>query len=408
MNFLENPVLEQERIQDLHSYSILDSFSEEDFDNLTTIASQICGTSISLISLIDNDRQWFKAKHNFTADETPREFSFCAHAINQPNDVLIVEDARADTRFQDNPLVNGSPNIVFYAGVPLVSEAGYPLGSLCVIDEKPKLLSPEQITSLKALSKQAMNLMELRKKKIQLEKAEARLQEKNANLEQFAVLAAHDLKSPLYNISSLIDLIESQYEQDIREEVKEILNYIKASSTKLKDLIEGLLAYSRSDQLFNGNQVEIKLSDLQQDITCLFRGNKNSQIRFYSEVDAVYTNKAILQQILVNLVANAIKYNNKKMAEIEIGVTEQEEEYLFYVKDNGPGIAPKNHERIFRIFETLLQKDQYGERGNGIGLATVKKIIERSGGTIRVESEVGQGATFIFTLKKPGFTPALP
>ena len=159
---------ERERLKDLESYNILNTLPESDYDGLTGIAAEICGTHISLVSLIDDKRQWFKSHHGLDAAETPKEYAFCAHAINDQDNVFIVEDARRDKRFHDNPLVTGEPFVIFYAGVPLVSENGLPLGTLCVIDDKPKLLSKSQIHSLKALAQQVMNLLTLRKKRLTL------------------------------------------------------------------------------------------------------------------------------------------------------------------------------------------------------------------------------------------------
>ena len=183
---------EKERLASLESYSILDTLPEEEYDNLTAIAAEICGTPISLVSLLDNKRQWFKSHHGIDASETPKEYAFCAHAINSEEDILIVQDSRTDERFHDNPLVTGDPRVIFYAGIPLSTENGLPLGTLCVIDHKPKLLSQSQIASLKALAKQVMNLLKLRKSKIQLNKTIDSLEEKNIELERFAYIAAHD------------------------------------------------------------------------------------------------------------------------------------------------------------------------------------------------------------------------
>ncbi|MDO7744070.1 MAG: GAF domain-containing protein, partial [Pedobacter sp.] len=127
------PPDEQDRLDALRSYHILDTLSEEEYDELTDLASVICETSIALISLVDSDRQWFKSKKGLVTTETDRAYSFCAHAIINPNELLEIENAKIDDRFKDNPLVTGDPNIAFYAGVPLVNEDGYPLGSLCVI-----------------------------------------------------------------------------------------------------------------------------------------------------------------------------------------------------------------------------------------------------------------------------------
>src|SRR5436190_14980340 len=120
----QTPANEQERLQALYEYDILDTLPEKDFDYLTRIAAQICDTPISLITLIDSSRQWFKSHHGIDVQETGKELSFCAHAINTPQQIMVVPDTRLDERFADNPFVTGEPNAVFYAGVPLVTEKG--------------------------------------------------------------------------------------------------------------------------------------------------------------------------------------------------------------------------------------------------------------------------------------------
>jgi C4-dicarboxylate-specific signal transduction histidine kinase len=153
---------ELERIKALYSYQVLDSESEKEYDDLVLIASQICGTPTSLISLVDQNRQWHKAKVGLEADEIPRHLTFCTHAI-QSDKTFIVEDASKDIRFKNNPLVTGNPNIRFYAGAQLQTSDGYNIGALCVIDNKPLKLSESQIQSLEALARQVVGLLELRK-----------------------------------------------------------------------------------------------------------------------------------------------------------------------------------------------------------------------------------------------------
>jgi GAF domain-containing protein len=158
------------RVSALQKYAILDSEPELAFDDLTLLASYVCKTPIALISLIDEDRQWFKAKVGISATETSRDIAFCSTAIQQA-DVFVVPDALQDERFRTNPLVVSEPNIRFYAGAPLINEDGYALGTLCVLDQTPRELAAEQRAALKALSRLVLMQMEFRRNLILLKQA---------------------------------------------------------------------------------------------------------------------------------------------------------------------------------------------------------------------------------------------
>ncbi|RFZ91289.1 PAS domain S-box protein [Mucilaginibacter conchicola] len=173
------PSTEQERLNALYSYNILDTASEEDFDELTGLASAICNTPIALISFVDKHRQWFKSHNGLDVTETDRAMSFCAYAINEPTEILEVEDAEQDLRFSDNPLVTGDMNLTFYAGVPLVNADGAALGSLCVINYVPQKLNDMQRKALKILAKQVIDKLELRRKLLDAETTGQRILELN-------------------------------------------------------------------------------------------------------------------------------------------------------------------------------------------------------------------------------------
>ena len=167
----EPPLTEQARLEALRSYDILDTEAEVDFDKLTRLAAQICGTPIALISFVDENRQWFKAAHGLDTPETPREQAFCAHAILDKDSIFSVPDARADPRFSDNPLVTGTPHIRFYAGCPLVPEEGEALGTLCVLDREPRMLDARQQDALRILAQSVVVLLQTRKTARRLQSA---------------------------------------------------------------------------------------------------------------------------------------------------------------------------------------------------------------------------------------------
>ncbi len=391
---------EELRLEKLDSYSILDTLPEADYDNLTAIAAQICGTPISLVSLLDSKRQWFKSHYGLEAKETPKEYAFCAHAINDPKDIFIVEDARKDARFHDNPLVTDDPNVIFYAGVPLKSEEGLPMGTLCVIDNKPKQLSKEQQNSLRALAKQVMNLFELRQVKTKLEASLEQLNRRNKGLEKFAMVAAHDIKSPLNNISQLASLFVEDYKSKLDADGIEIIETLQGSSDRLRELVDGLLEYSRTAEVLRKKVDVIKLVELEQRLIQII-ADKKSKLSFISDLEEISTNKTALDQILVNLITNAIKYNDKEQPKINVKISSTESQYEISVKDNGPGIPEKHLTKIFEIFQVMKPQDRFGKQGNGIGLATVRKLVEELGGAINVQSELGNYSQFTFTIKKP-------
>lgn len=176
---------EERRLESLRMLNILDTLPEKDFDDIILIASQICETPIALISLVDNERQWFKAKIGLNDNETPRDIAFCSHAILQ-DDLFIVPDATKDERFSENPFVTKDPNVRFYAGAPLISPNGFPIGTVCVIDSKPRTLTSKQRNALSALSNQVSRLLQLKSELIKSDAIQRRLEIKKTTLDNIS------------------------------------------------------------------------------------------------------------------------------------------------------------------------------------------------------------------------------
>ncbi|MDG5491919.1 GAF domain-containing sensor histidine kinase [Psychroserpens sp. SPM9] len=389
------PKNELQRLNAVKSYAILDSLPEKDYDKITKLIATICEVPIALITVLDQDRNYFKSHYGIPFNESPRDISFCGHAILE-DDLLIVPDARQDSRFKGNPLIT-SLQAIFYAGVPLINPEGYSLGTICVFDHKPRQLNNTQIEALKTLGEQVVNLFELRKKNAVLEKATLELEKRNQQLKTFASHVSHDLKSPLANIISLTNLLRDDNTEQLSEDSNEYLNYIEESTTVLKDYIDGILLYYKSDELLKSNYEDVSLDELSEDLKQILIG-KNDRFIFPENTVIKSINKSALSQILINLIDNALKYNDKPERLVTLTYDSDLFNHIFSVSDNGIGIPQDKQQYIFEIFKTI--KNDYGKSSTGIGLSTVKNLVEKLGGEISVSSKTGQGSTFHFTLAK--------
>ncbi len=208
MSAPETPENEVDRLAELDSFDVLDSLPEQAYDDITMLASQICDTPIALVTFIDRDRQWLKSRVGLDLDESARDVAVCAHAILNPTDVFVVEDLSADARFADNPFVTGEESIRFYAGVPLTTASGNALGVLCVIDRVPRRLSTEQAAALRALSRQLIAQLELRRSISLLEAAAGERAQHQEQLENYqreleatlSVTAEQSITDPLTGV----------------------------------------------------------------------------------------------------------------------------------------------------------------------------------------------------------------
>ena len=391
---------EDERLAALESYNILDTAEDHELDELTVLASAICQTPIALISMVDDKRQWLKSRKGLEVTEISKEYSFCAYAIASDDDIMIVDDATKDERFAANPLVTGKTKIVFYAGVPLVNEDGFALGSLSVIDHEQKLLTEAQTNALKIIAKQVVTKLELRKKALIIEKTNQDLRDANVFIQKFASMAAHDIKNPLSSILLTSQALKMRL-QKLQDEACERLIDINISSTKrLMVMLEEMAAYSRSPSLLLEKKQAVDLTLLLRSVINLISVPDNIEIVLPVKTSQLTLSVVAFEQIFINLLTNAIRYNYEEKGIIAIRFSEDEDYYRFEVEDNGIGIAEQYHEKIFNNNFTLKITDRYKKQGSGIGLSTVRELVKALGGTIFVKSGTGEGATFFLTIKK--------
>lgn len=394
----KNPENEKDRLEEVKSFSLLDTLPEEEYDYVTELIAGLCETPISLVTLLDTDRNFLKSHYGVPLNESPRSISFCGHAILEPTDLFIVEDARLDPRFADNPIVK-EQNALFYAGAPLRTQNGFPLGTLCVFDTKPRQLTEHQKTIIVAMAKQVVKLFELHRNKILLEANKKLLEQRNQELKSFAGVVSHDLKSPLGNIMSLAQLLREEYEPKLDKTGIQYLDYIEESSQTLNKYIDGMLGYYKSDELLSERKKETSLQSIYEEIEDIFFVD-NAEFIHPKEDVSINVNQPALLQIFINLVGNALKYNHNEVPFIKSTFTENKTHYIFSVSDNGIGIDTEKQEIIFQLFKTVGEKDRHGEIGSGIGLATVLSLVTKLGGTISLDSELEKETTFTFTIKK--------
>lgn len=392
------PKDESNRIKNLESYQILDTEFENDYDEITKLASFICDTPIAIISLIDQDRQWFKSKVGLNIRETPRDYAFCAHAILNIDDILIVKDTFSDERFVDNPLVVGDPNIRFYAGAPLITREGYPLGTICAIDRIPRELTEEQLNALKVLSKQVIKLLELRNSYALLSLTNSELKELNKSKDNFLSIISHDIKNPFISILGFSEILETELEDLSREEIKDLVEKIHSTAKDTYKFLEHLLHWSLMERgKIEVNQANIKINDLLDNVLSMLSGaaeQKNiSLINNFSDDTFIFADPNMILSLFQNLISNAIKFTNQG-GRITASSKFLDDSIEIEISDTGIGIEKNKLNNLFELKSHDSTGGTEGEEGTGFGLALCKQFIKENNGQVSVESEVGKGTTF--------------
>lgn len=389
------PDNEDERLAELLNYDVLDTEAEQLFDDLTTLASQICDTPIALISLIDPDRQWFKSRVGLDAEETSREIAFCSHAILQ-DDVFEIPNASLDPRFHDNPLVTGAPDIRFYAGAPLVSPSGHAIGTLCTIDRKPRKLTESQKTSLQTLSKSVVAHLELKRKNRELERT-------SQFRSDFLSYVSHEIRTPLNAINTFSRLLEGEAQKlKLPESFTTPLSHVTQSGERLLEIVNSVLDIKQIEA--GKMRVMPRAVSTHDFFTHLFSLTKiraeDGGIIFTSTIDSsvpdtLFFDDTKFGQVSLNLLSNAIKFTNPGKS-VNAQVKYKNDKLIFNVIDQGIGISEEDQKLLFTPFERMENAHQIS--GTGLGLNISKRLIELMDGTIKVSSKVNEGTRISVTL----------
>lgn len=394
------PSNEKERLAALDSYNIMDSLPEIDYDNITKIASEICQMPVALITFMGEDRQWFKSKIGVDLTENQRDFTFCGHGMEQPGIPLVVNDATKDPRFVGNPLVAGDYHVRFYAGVQLVSQEGFPLGTLCVFDVENNTLTESQLEALQILANQVVRLLDLRKTLSHLENTQKGLLRSINHLQEFDYIVSHDLKAPLRNMKHLAEAVSEDYEDKLDELGKAYLKQMNETASDAIFFVDGLLDYSRAMHYVDKKQENVDLNELLRIVIQQANIPTHIKIIIPDFLPTVNASRIALQQVFSNLISNAAKYNDKEEGWIRIIYSDNKDKYVFKVEDNGQGISKEKLENIFSLFYMVNKKEARKYGSSGIGLSIVKKRVADLGGEVVVNSVLNEGSVFEFFIPK--------
>jgi len=287
--------------------------------------------------------------------------------------------------------------VVFYAGFPLYTSDDFPIGTLCVIDRKPKILTARQQKALELLSKQIMRLFELRKSVKEAATREKVLKQAVKGLEESTAIVTHDLKTSLRNIEISTELLVKKNAKNLDEHCQEYLKIIQKETSESIRFINDILKYSRSTYVFSINKELVDTHQLLDEIFTKLKIPTHFKVKMASDLPAIYTSHSTIQHIFENLIQNSIKYMDKEQPLIEINYSLEEEKYhTFKVKDNGGGIPKTRQKAIFTIFDRAQREEE--QNSFGVGLATVHRLLTLLEGKIQVDSEIDKGTCFTFQI----------
>ncbi|MEV6300630.1 GAF domain-containing sensor histidine kinase [Actinoplanes sp. NPDC051861] len=389
----DDGVYERRRLSVLRGYHILDTPAETDFDDIVALAAQLCGTPISSISLIDEHRQWFKARVGLDASESDRASSFCGRAM-YGDDVTQIPDARLDQHYATSPMVTGEPYIRFYAGAPLISPHGEPLGTLCVADPEPGMLSPAQQHGLRALARHVVSQLELRRYARDIRDLNERLRDAESVKDEFISRVTHELRTPLSSIHGYLEVLG---DPELPEETRAgFLHRIRRNSDRLLTLVDDMLIAAQVSA--ESRSFERRSTDLAVLVSTAAEQNRpliearGLTVEVHTEPGLIAdVDSCRLGQAVDRLILNAVKFTDH--GGLTISTRREGEHALIRITDTGSGISPADRERVLAPFRRSAAAERAEVQGIGLGLSIVKAIVDGHRGRISIDGAPGAGTT---------------
>ncbi|TWD54987.1 signal transduction histidine kinase [Arthrobacter sp. AG367] len=369
-----------------------DELSTEPLKNLVQLAAKLCGVPFGVINVVTSDQQQQVAAVGFEAAVCSREDSMCSQVFLSGKPT-VVPDASLDPRLASNPFVTGEiASVRFYASVPLETASGFVLGSLCVFANTPGTPGKDQLGMLEILARQAVQLLELQRRTLQLNSALSEVRESNAKLAEFAGRVSHDLRGPLTTMLGYVEMAGDEVDGD--HPAAEYLQIIDASGHRMLAMLEDVLTYSRMGGALQRQRVSLQTvaAEVAKDLGLSF----GSGAVLDAEAMKLHVDPGQLRTLLQNLVANAVNYRSPdRDLKVRISGISNYHGTTVFVADNGKGIAPEDRQRVL---EPLVRLHRDGDgHGSGLGLAIARRVVEAHGGELSLKETPGGGTTAVIS-----------
>lgn len=389
LKVLENPKLtdtpelkEAERLKALGRYNIVNTPREKPFDTITAIAAKIFNVPIAVVTFVDRDKIWFKSRYGFSKSQIPKSVSLFAHTFLP--DTFFDSSIKSPVTAR-NPIFAEEYNFSFYACAPLLTPEGHSLGSICVMDTKPRSITTAEKDLLSQLGSLVMDQMEMRRTMIEAYKRRR----------EFVSTAVHNLKNPLTSVMGFSDILNSE----LSVKQRELNGYIKVSAQNMLAIVDNLQQTSLLDlKQVKLSCVPVRFEDILDNAVATnqahaFRKKQTFSKRIYGD-PIVRVDTLRIGEALDNLISNAIKYSAYDSS-IELSAKSEADKVIFEIRDHGPGVSEEKIENIFEKFSDQDARPTGDEGSTGLGLAITKNLVEMHGGKISAESKgLGKGTTF--------------